>query len=89
MMGVHLKVKDEVDKKSGGSQVDEESVPLTDEMILSSCMQFFFDAVISIATMLNSAVFHLANNEDIQEKAYDEILVGKWLILIINSYLIQ
>jgi hypothetical protein len=40
MMGVHLKVKEEVEKKklekvSSG----EELLPLTNEMITSSCMQ--------------------------------------------------
>ncbi len=80
-MGVHLKVKEEVEQKTlstektGIAEEDEKLLPLTDEMILSSCMQFFFDAVLTIATMINVAVFHMANNEDIQEKAYDEIQV--------------
>lgn len=80
MMGVHLKVKEEVEQKtrekSGESDGDDALVPLTDEMILSSCMQFFFDAVITIATMINVAVFYMANNEEMQEKAYDEIQVS-------------
>ena len=38
--------------------------------------QFFFDGVVSIASMLEVAVFYLAQNPDLQEKAFEEIQVG-------------
>ena len=37
--------------------------------------QFFFDGVVSIASMLEVAVFYLAQNPDLQEKAFEEIQV--------------
>ncbi len=40
--------------------------------------QFFFDAVLTIETMLDAAIFHLALNPEMQEKAYDEIQVRKY-----------
>jgi hypothetical protein len=40
MMGVHLKVKDEIEKKKNEILASgEEYIPLTDDMIISSCMQ--------------------------------------------------
>ncbi len=39
-MGVHLKVKEEIEKKKNDTLLSgEEYIPLTDEMIISSCMQ--------------------------------------------------
>ena len=68
MLGVHLRVKEEGEKR-----VSDENLPLTSEMIISSCMQFFIDGVATIETMLAVAVFFLAQNPDIQEKAFEEI----------------
>lgn len=74
LMGVLVKVKLDVDaKKTTLSTTGEDYIPLTDEMILSSCMQFFFDGVVTMATMINTAVYYLAQNPDMQEKAYEEI----------------
>jgi hypothetical protein len=37
--------------------------------------QFFFDGVITIASMLDIAIFYLAQNPEMQERAYEEIQV--------------
>jgi hypothetical protein len=45
MMGVHLKVKEEVEKKKAENLASgEELLPLNNEMIISSCMQVSFTA---------------------------------------------
>jgi len=38
-------------------------------------MQFFFDGVMSAGTVLDVAVYFLAKNPEMQEKAYEEIQV--------------
>ncbi len=38
-------------------------------------LQFFFDGVITIGSMLDIAVFYLAQNPEMQERAYEEIQV--------------
>jgi len=82
LMGIHLKVKEEVERKkqeevksSNESKTDEELLPITDDMILSSCMQFFFDGVASVSSMISVAIHALAKDPDLQEKAFEEIQV--------------
>jgi cytochrome P450 len=38
-------------------------------------LQFFFDGVVTIASMLDIAVYYLAQNPEMQERAYEEIQV--------------
>ena len=40
-----------------------------------SGFQFFFDGVSTTASMISTAVYFLAQNPDMQERAYDEIQV--------------
>jgi cytochrome P450 len=39
-------------------------------------LQFFFDGVVTIASMLDVAVYYLAKYPEMQEKAFDEIQVN-------------
>lgn len=79
-MGIHLKVKEEVEHKKQEevkathiSKTEEEMFPVTDDMILSSCMQFFFDGVASVSSMISVAIFALAKDQDLQDRAFEEI----------------
>ena len=38
--------------------------------------QFFFDGVVTISSMLCVAVYYLAQNPEMQERAYEEIQVS-------------
>jgi hypothetical protein len=59
MMGVHLKVKEEVEKKKAENiSTGEELLPLTNEMIISSCMQ----VLINISQLnIEQVIFHFRN----------------------------
>lgn len=72
-MGVILRIQQENEKQRQGGKTDLFS--LSDETIVATIMQFFFDGILSAGTVLDVALLFLAKNPDMQEKAYEEIQV--------------
>lgn len=73
MMGVHVRLQEETEKKQKQEPNNTELIPMTDHMIIGSVMQFFFDGILTAGTVIEAGLYFLAKHPELQDKAYEEI----------------
>jgi len=81
MMGVHLRVKEEIEKKKNEIILSgEEYTPLTEEMIISSCMQVSFTFILDGRSVrLKIKLYLIILRGSLRDHRIDECKVGYFL----------